>query len=140
MNVYALLDKFFFVFHSSLILLILSGWLWRRTRRLNLLVILATAFSWFILGIWYGYGYCPSTDWHWEVRMKLGHSDMHSSYIGFLMESLTGLDIGQRFVDAFALLFLATAFTASAWTNLKDWQARGKGRSESESSSRQNQP
>ena len=123
---YAFLDKFFFAFHSSLILLILFGWMWKKTRKLNLICILLTVFSWFILGIWYGYGYCPCTDWHWQVRMKLGHYDLHSSYIGFLIESITGLDVGRKFVDIFALLFLSSALFASIYTNVREWRIRRK--------------
>lgn len=123
---YAFLDKFFFVFHSCLIFLILFGWIWRKTRKINLIIILLTAFSWFILGIWYGYGYCPSTDWHWQVRMKLGHYEMHSSYIGFLIESLTGLDVSRKFVDIFALVFLLVAFFGSIYTNVRDYRKGGE--------------
>lgn len=121
---YVFLDKFFFVFHSALMALILFGWIWRKTRVANLIVVLLTAFSWFILGIWYGFGYCPSTDWHWQVRMKLGHYDMPSSYTKFLVDSLTGLDVKATLVDIFAVLFLILALFASVLTNVRDWRAK----------------
>lgn len=124
---YILLDKFFFVFHSSLIIFNLFGWIWKKTRLANLVVLLSTAFSWFILGIWYGYGFCPSTEWHWQVRVKLGLYDMPSSYIEFLIESLTGLDVSRKFVDIFALIFLILALLASILTNVRDWRKK-KGR------------
>lgn len=121
------LNLFFFVFHSSLILFILFGWMWKKTRKANLAVILMTAFSWFFLGIWYGYGYCPSTDWHWKVRMKLGIYDMPSSYIEFLIETLTGWDVSRTLIDVVALIFLVAALSASCITNVKDWKKRKKG-------------
>jgi hypothetical protein len=121
------LNLFFFVFHSSLILFILFGWMWKKTRKANLAVILMTAFSWFFLGIWYGYGYCPSTDWHWKVRMKLGIYDMPSSYVEFLIETLTGWDVSRSLVDVVALIFLVAALSASCITNVKDWKKRKKG-------------
>lgn len=117
---FAFLDKFFFIFHSALILLILFGWIWRKTRVANLVVVLLTAFSWFILGIWYGFGFCPSTEWHWQVRMKLGYYDMPSSYTKFLIDSLTGLDVNEKMVDIFAVLFLTLALFASVLTNVRD--------------------
>jgi hypothetical protein len=89
------LDKFFFVFHSTWIVFLLFGWAWRKTRRANLAVIVLTAFSWFILGIWYGYGYCPSTDWHWMVRVRLGYKDLPNSYTKFLVDSLTGWNVSR---------------------------------------------
>lgn len=124
---YIFLDKFFFVFHSSLIIFNLFGWIWKKTRLANLVVLLSTAFSWFILGIWYGFGFCPSTEWHWQVRVKLGLYDMPSSYIEFLIESLTGLDVSRKFVDIFALVFLILALLASILTNVRDWRKK-KGR------------
>jgi hypothetical protein len=123
---YAFLDKFFFIFHSALMIFILFGWVWKKTRLANLIVILLTAFSWFVLGIWYGFGFCPSTEWHWQVREKLGYYDMPTSYTKFLADSLTGLDVSQKIVDVFAVLFLILAFISSVWMNVKDWRKRGK--------------
>lgn len=124
MTMYIFLDKFFFVFHSSLIIFNLFGWIWKKTRLANLVVLLSTAFSWFILGIWYGFGFCPSTEWHWQVRVKLGLYEMSSSYIEFLIESLTGLDVSRKFVDIFALVFLILALLASILTNARDWRKK----------------
>ncbi len=121
---YVFLDKFFFVFHSALIVFNLFGWIWRKTRVANLVVVLLTAFSWTILGIWYGFGFCPSTEWHWQVRMKLGHYDMPSSYTKFLVDSLTGLNVSERLVDIFTVLFLTLALFASVVTNVKDWRKK----------------
>ena len=121
---YAFLDKFFFVFHSSLILFILFGWLWKKTRLANLILILLVAFSWFILGIWYGYGYCPCTDWHWQVRAELGIYDMPSSYTKFLVDSLTGWNVSPKWVDVFTLVLLVAAFGASLYTNIRDWRRK----------------
>jgi len=121
---YTFLDKFFFIFHSALIVFNLFGWIWKKTRVANLVVVLLTVFSWTILGIWYGFGFCPSTEWHWQVRMKLGHYDMPTSYTKFLVDSLTGLDVNEKLVDIFAVLFLALALFASVVTNVKDWRKK----------------
>jgi hypothetical protein len=121
---YSFLDKFFFVFHSTLIALILFGWAWKKTRLINLVVILLTAFSWFFLGIWYGYGYCPSTDWHWQVRAKMGIRDMPTSYTKFLVDSFTGWDVKQKTVDIFTLILLVGALAASLYTNIRTWRKR----------------
>lgn len=121
---YAFLNIFFFVFHTCIILFNLFGWIWKKTRLANLILLSLTTFSWFFLGIWYGYGYCPSTDWHWQVRMKLGIYDMPSSYLKFLFETFTGLDVSRTLVDIFALIFLVVAFCASIVLNIKDWKQR----------------
>ncbi|MBC8462604.1 MAG: DUF2784 domain-containing protein [Deltaproteobacteria bacterium] len=121
---YALLDKFFFVFHSFIIVFNLLGWIWEKTRVANLIMLLLTAFSWFILGIWYGFGYCFCTDWHYQVRMKLGYFDMPSSYVKFLIDSLTGLDINAKLVDIFTFTFFLLALIASILINMQDWRNR----------------
>lgn len=119
---YAFLDKFFFVFHSTLIVFNLLGWIWKKTRLANLIVILLTFFSWFILGIWYGFGYCPSTDWHWLVRKKMGYYDLPSTYTKFLIDSLTGWDVNPELVNILTVLLLALALFASVWTNVRGWR------------------
>lgn len=121
---YNFLNILFFLFHSTLILFILFGWIWKKTRAANLIVILLTAFSWVILGIWYGFGFCPSTEWHWQVRMRLGYYDMPNSYTKFLVDTLTGLEVNQKAVDIFAVLFLTLSLFASAITNGRDWRKK----------------
>ena len=122
----AFLNIFFFAFHSFLIVFNLFGWIWKKTRRIHLVLVLLTAFSWFILGIWYGFGYCPFTDWHYKVRMELGYYDMPDSYLKFLIQSLTGLNVSQRWVDIFAVFFLGLAFGASILTNMRGWKKKRK--------------
>jgi len=125
---YVFFDKFFFVFHSMLIVLILFGWIWRKTRVINFIVVLLTALSWTVLGIWYGFGFCPCTEWHWQVREKLGYFDMPSSYTKFLIDSLTGLDVNEKLVDILAVSFLVLALFFSVFTNVRDWRKRQKKR------------
>lgn len=117
---YILLDKFFFVFHTTIIFFNLFGWIWKKTRKLNLILLLLTAFSWFILGIWYGFGFCPSTEWHWKVRIKLGLYDMPSSYIKFLIDSITGWNVNAKFVDIITLSLFLSALIISVVVNSKD--------------------
>jgi hypothetical protein len=124
--VYVFLDKFFFVFHSFIIGFNLFGWTWKKTRKANLMVLLITAFSWFILGIWYGFGFCFCTEWHYQVRMKLGYFDMPSSYIKFLIDSVTGININAKLVDMLTLTFFLLALIASILTNGRDWRDRRK--------------
>lgn len=116
---FVFLDKFFFLFHALLIGFSLFGWLWKKTRRANLIVLLLIAGSWFVLGLWYGIGYCPCTDWHWQVRMKLGHDDMPTSYVKFLFDSLTGLNLSAPLVDILTLTFYVLALAASLFTNVR---------------------
>ncbi len=120
----AFLNIFFFVFHTCIILFIVFGWIWKKTRLANLILIVLTASSWFFLGIWYGFGYCPCTDWHWQVRMKLGLYDSSTSYLEFLIEKLTGLDVSRAHVDIFAVVFLVAALCLSIGLNIRDFKKK----------------
>jgi len=121
-KLYFFLDKFFFIFHSSLILFNLTGWIWKKTRKANLFLLFLTACSWFILGIWYGFGFCPCTEWHYQIRIKLGYFDMPNSYIKFLIDSLIGLEVNAKVVDIFTLIFFLAALLLSLFFNIKDWR------------------
>ncbi|MFH5831506.1 DUF2784 domain-containing protein [Halalkalibaculum sp. DA3122] len=117
---YQFLDLFFIIFHTLLVLFNLFGWIWKKTRWLNFLTLSLTAFSWIVLGIWYGFGYCPCTHWHWLVRRELGHYDMPNSYIKFLVDLFTGWDVSPLLVDwATGISFLA-AFCISLYLNYRD--------------------
>ena len=118
MVIYKVLDVFFLVFHTLLILFILSGWIWKRSRKINLFVILLTAASWGILGIFYGFGYCPLTDCHFNVLQKLGHHDLPASYIKYLADRISGLDFSQELVDLVTLLGLIFAMICSFYVNI----------------------
>jgi len=94
------LNIFFFVFHTAWMIFNLIGWAWRRTRPFQLLTIGLTAFSWFILGIWNGLGFCICTQWHWEVRQRLGYRDQERSYVALLIHSMTGIHVNEMLSEA----------------------------------------
>lgn len=117
---YYFLDLFFIVFHSVLILFNLFGWIWEKTRKLNLFTLSATAFFWIVAGIWYGFGYCPLTDWHWQVRRQLGYDDMPASYIKFLLDLLTGLDFSAKLVDWGTGIAFVIVYGLSIYVNIRE--------------------
>ena len=122
------IDIFFFAFHSALILFNVFGWLVPRLRLLNLITLSLTAFSWFIVGIWYGWGYCFYTDWHWEIRELLGYNDMSNSYIHFLILKLTGIDIDLKLADTGTVVIFFSSFFISIYLNVKNWKCRQRGK------------
>lgn len=108
-----IIDYFFILFHSVLILFNILGWMVPRWRLANLISLSITAFSWFVLGIFYGIGYCPFTDWHWKVRQLLGYNDSSNSYVHFLILKITGANLPENWVDtATVIVFFAAFFTS----------------------------
>ncbi|MCW3107811.1 MAG: hypothetical protein JWQ09_2317, partial [Segetibacter sp.] len=61
-----------------------------KTKKAHFISILLTAGSWFLLGIWFGWGYCPVTDWQWQVKEKLGEKGLPASFIEYYGEKITG--------------------------------------------------
>jgi len=90
--------------------------------------MLLTAFSWFFLGSWFGWGYCVCTDWHWQVREAMGIHDRSDSYIHFLLLKLTGKDLGPTLVDNATLIIFLLCFVLSVWLNIRDWKKRKQGK------------
>ncbi|MGH9175169.1 MAG: DUF2784 domain-containing protein [Vicinamibacterales bacterium] len=109
----------FFVFHTSWIAFNCVGWIWRRTRPWHLATVALTAASWFGLGISYGWGYCPCTDWHWQVRARMGFRDP-PSYIQLLIAELTGIDVPTGWADALTVSVFGLSAAISVVLSVRD--------------------
>ncbi len=116
------LDYFFLVFHTGITLFNLVGWAWKSLRKWNLLVLILTGSSWFILGIFYGIGYCPLTDWHFRVLQKLGETGLPNSYLRYLTTRLTGLEPNMALVDTLTTIGYVLALLLSVYLNVRDYR------------------
>ncbi len=121
-----ILDIFFVVFHSMLILFVLFGWIPRPLRLLHLIVVLLTGASWFILGLFYGIGYCPLTDWHWNVLSQLGETELPVAYVQYILYRLLRIRITPAFSDIITLLGWAGALLTAIYLQYKKLQKRKK--------------
>lgn len=120
--IYHILDIFFVVFHTSLIIFNVFGWIWKRTRVYNLIILSLTGASWLFIGLIVGtLGYCPLTDWHFTVLEKLGKTGLPSSYTKYLSERLTGIDFCSSLVDKITLIVFLAALVVSIILNLRDF-------------------
>jgi len=113
-------DIFFVVFHTVLTLFNALGWIWRKTRRINLITLLLTGASWFILGLFYGIGFCPLTQWHFEILKKLGDSNLPSSYIQYLVHRISGVMFNAELVDTITGVVFFAALIMSVVLNVRD--------------------
>ncbi|NEU09308.1 DUF2784 domain-containing protein [Flavihumibacter sp. R14] len=96
---YILLDWFFTFLHVAIIGFNLLGWIWVRTRKAHFICVMLTLFSWLVLGIWYGIGYCPITDWQWQVKEQLGETDLPNSFVKYYADKITGRNISANLID-----------------------------------------
>ena len=122
-----ILDIFFVVFHSSLIIFNLFGWIWKKTRILNLVTLVITGSSWLFLGLIVGtMGYCPLTDWHFNVLEKLGKTDLPNSYMKYLADRLTGMNFDPVLVDKLTLYLFLAVLILSLIVNARDLARKNK--------------
>ena len=119
--IWHILDIFFIVFHTGIIIFSLTGWILKKTRRLNLIVLGIIGSSWLFLGLVVGMlGYCPLTDWHFNVLEKLGKTDLPNSYVKYLADRLTGKDFSAHLVDSVTLYIFLAALILSIILNVRD--------------------
>jgi len=111
------LDTILTVVHILIIVFNLFGWIFPATRRTHFICILFTAFCWFVLGIWFGWGYCPVTDWQWSIKEKLGETDLPASFITYYTDKITGRHFSDALVNSLTLILLLSAVIISVYLN-----------------------
>ncbi len=105
-----LLDFLLTIFHLLIIGFNLLGWIWPKTRKLHFVCVLITTACWLGLGYWYGLGYCPITDWQWQVKTQLGEHDLPNSFIKYEADKISGKNTDAVFID----IITATSFFLAA--------------------------
>lgn len=123
-----LLDILLYGAHLFVIGFNLLGWIWRRTRPWHLLFVALTAASWFLLGIWYGFGYCFITDWQWEVKKHLGQRGLPASFVEHFLNDVLGFSFSTAVVDGLTGGLFALVALLSVILYIKDRKKRRKSR------------
>lgn len=111
------MDYTLHVIHLSLMSICVVGWMFEPTRTLHLLVVVLVTVSWFGLGKFFGYGYCVLTDTQWRVKRKLGQEPYTESYVKYILDKVTGLNIDKKLTDGLTLYIYAGAVIFSLATN-----------------------
>ncbi|HLV02831.1 MAG TPA: DUF2784 family protein [Acidobacteriota bacterium] len=117
---YQLLDYGFTTLHTSVVLFVLFGWLRRTWRPVHLVLGGAILSSWFILGLRYGIGYCPSTEWHWRIKRQLGETELADSYVKHCLDLVLGRELDPGHVDLVVSVFGVSLFVVSLLLNWRD--------------------
>lgn len=108
-----LLDILLFSIHIIIISVNLFGWIYIRTRKLHLIIVGLTLFSWLVLGLWKGFGYCILTDWHWDIKRKLGEKDLPHSFVSYLSNNVLGMSLSTSTVDYITVICFSVAIVMS---------------------------
>ncbi len=93
---WSIINRLLHVLHVTVISLCVLGWTHPALHAIQFWVILAVAFSWFVLGLRMGMGYCLLTDLQWRVKDKLGHGDRPNSYVKYAIDRVLGTDMAPR--------------------------------------------
>ena len=112
-----LLDVVLTVIHLTIIVFNLFGWIQKRTRKAHLVSVGLTTTSWFILGIWYGIGYCPFTDWQWKVKAQLGEKNLPGNFVEYFLEKTTRYNFTSSFINTLIAACFFVAVILSIYVN-----------------------
>lgn len=118
------LDIFLTLVHFTIIGINMFGWIWPKTRRLNFVCIVATTFSWFVLGLKFGIGYCPLTHWQWMIKEKLGEHNLPYSFITYYGEKIANRSLDPALVNKVTAISFGIAVICSVYFNF--FHRRGK--------------
>ncbi len=112
-----ILDVLLTLVHFIIIGFNLFGWIWKPARRLHLIVVAVTASCWFLLGIWFGIGYCPVTDLQWHIKEKLGETNLPGSFIKYYADKITGRPVDAGLIDILTTACFFAAALLSVFLN-----------------------
>lgn len=83
--------------------------------------LLLTLIAWMLLGLYKGViGYCPLTDWHWDVKRALGETGMPSSFVEYMVEKAMGINFPTLMMDIFTASGLIFGIVMSIIIYLKE--------------------
>ncbi len=57
------------------------------------------------------------TDWHWDVKYKLGETDLPASFIKYFLDAYTLIDLSVKTVDIITAAFFGVAIVFTVYAN-----------------------
>lgn len=120
----AIADILFHFLHLFVIVANLTFWMSPRTLRFSQVILGLTAFSWFGFGIFYGWGYCFLTDWHWQIKAARGETDLPLSYIDYLLRQIFGRHFSPEAIGDLTLLAFCISVGGCLWQTFRSKRQR----------------
>ena len=111
--------------HLAVIIICIFGWIPARFRRAHLALMSGIGACWFLLGLRFGLGYCPLTDWHWRIKRQLGETALPNSYIKYCWDQLSSSPITLPAANTLTFAAFFVALFISLYLN---WAARDRKR------------
>lgn len=111
------LDILLTIVHLAIVGFNLFGWIPKVTRKAHFISILLTAASWLLLGIWFGIGYCPFTDWQWRIKERMGEKNLPSNFIEYFAEKITSINFDSQLINNMISVCFVLAALLSIYFN-----------------------
>ena len=111
--IYRLLDICFHFIHLGIIFFFLFGWMFDTTIVVHLLLSFAILFSWVVLGIFYGFGYCLITDIQWKIKKLLSEEPSTKYYVKYMLDKMSGKNMNEKVVDKMTTYIYFSIFLIS---------------------------
>ena len=100
---------------------VMFGWAKKSLRKIHVTAILLTLTAWLLLGMYVGtLGYCPLTDWHWDIKRALGETTMPSSFVDYIILQFLGIKLEKSLVDMLTASGLAFGVTMAIFCHFKN--------------------
>jgi len=112
--------------HLFIIFFNLFAWIPKITRKAHFVFVVLTAASWFILGIWFGIGYCPFTDWQWRIKERLGEKHLPQNFIEYFAEKISAYDFAPELVNTMTAVCFALVAAISVYLNFIRGRVRAR--------------
>ncbi|MCA1901621.1 MAG: DUF2784 domain-containing protein [Candidatus Hydrogenedens sp.] len=117
-------DVLLTVIHLIFIVFILFGWIPIKLRKVHYISMWIVFISWFLLGLYFGLGYCPLTDLHWKIKIKLNEVNLPYSFIKYILDRITKNDFDETMINYVTVVVFIFIFILSTYFFIKDKRSK----------------
>lgn len=121
-----MLDYLFHIIHLTVIVINLTFWMSFKTLRIAQVTQVVTLLSWLGGGLFYGFGYCFLTEWHWDYKRSMGDTDLPASYIKLVLDRSTGQSWDAQLIDQATWIALLISITGCLVQSIRHYRAQVK--------------
>lgn len=112
------------IFHLVIVLFLTFGWIFAKARPLHRWAVGITSFLWIVVGAFVGkLGYCPVTDWHWQVKKLRGEENLPVSYIDYHLQKI-GIHLPPDRADQIVMAIFAVIVAVTIFLWVREKRAR----------------
>ena len=114
------IDLIFNILHIAVILINCLGWTYKPVKKFSLYLILITLFSWSIVGIFGGIGFCPITYLHSKYLLSNHDYILPFSYLDYIFINNLDFDISSRTISLISIIVIfSSLYLSLAKNNIK---------------------